>query len=112
MRRQDGEVELRVADNGIGIAPEFMPQIFVPFRQADGESMRRMGLGLGLAIARQLVELHGGTIQAQSLGLGLGTTFIVRMPLPVVDPKSSGPNGEGAAVPVARIAPEDWAALE
>jgi len=79
---KNGSAELRVADTGIGIAPEFLPHVFDKFRQADGSFSRKHGgLGLGLAIARHLVELHGGAIDAHSDGLGHGAAFIVRLPL-------------------------------
>jgi len=75
-------IEIRVEDSGIGIDPEFLPHVFERFRQADSGRTTRSygGLGLGLAIARHLVELHGGTIDAQSAGRGCGATFIVRLP--------------------------------
>src|SRR5206468_3377981 len=77
-----GSAELRVVDSGIGIAEHFVPHVFDKFRQADGSFTRQYGgLGLGLAIARNLVELHGGTIQARSAGKNQGSTFIVRLPL-------------------------------
>jgi signal transduction histidine kinase len=76
------DVEIHVADTGIGIAPTLLPQIFEPFWQADAStSPSREGLGLGLSIVRSLVELHGGTIQAHSEGSGCGTRMIVRLPL-------------------------------
>ena len=72
----DGSAELSVADTGIGIAPAFLPFVFEKFRQADGSTSRRHGgLGLGLAIARHLVELHGGSIEARSDGDGCGATW-------------------------------------
>lgn len=75
-------VELRVADTGQGISPDFLPHIFERFRQADGAPSRRHGgLGLGLAIARQLVEMHGGSVRAVSEGVGRGATFTVRLPI-------------------------------
>ena len=74
-------VQLRVADNGRGIKPDFMPLIFDRFRRADVSSTAvGGGLGLGLAIARQLVEMHGGTLTAMSDGENKGTTFVVRLP--------------------------------
>jgi signal transduction histidine kinase len=75
------EVEIAVKDSGRGIAPEFLPYVFERFRQAAGSGPERTsGVGLGLAISRHLVELHGGTIQADSPGLGRGATFTVRLP--------------------------------
>jgi signal transduction histidine kinase/CheY-like chemotaxis protein len=73
---------ISVIDSGKGIAPEFLPQVFERFRQADSSHSREHGgLGLGLSIARQLVELHGGRIEVHSEGLGRGTTFCVALPL-------------------------------
>ena len=75
-------VEVRVADTGSGIAPDFLPHLFDRFRQADATTTRQHGgLGLGLALTKQLVELHGGTIRVQSPGAGLGTTARVELPL-------------------------------
>jgi len=77
-----GHAEVAVSDTGCGIAPEFLPQVFDRFRQADGRITREHGgLGLGLSIARHLIELHGGTISASSPGEGLGATFRFRLPL-------------------------------
>lgn len=74
--------QITITDTGVGITPDFLPHIFEYFRQAEGGTTRRYGgLGLGLAIVHHLVELHGGTITADSAGLGQGTTFIVRLPL-------------------------------
>ena len=77
----DTQVEIRVADTGQGISRDFLPFVFDRFRQADSTSTRQHGgLGLGLAIARHLVEIHGGTIMAASPGEGNGATFSVRLP--------------------------------
>lgn len=73
---------LRVGDDGAGIAPDFLPQVFERFRQADGSTTRRYGgLGLGLAIVRNVVELHGGRVLAQSDGVHQGATFSVFLPV-------------------------------
>jgi signal transduction histidine kinase len=78
----DGEVQLRVSDTGRGIPPAFLPHVFERFRQADGSSTRSAGgLGLGLAIVRHLVELHGGRVEAASDGDGAGAAFTVTLPL-------------------------------
>jgi two-component system CheB/CheR fusion protein len=79
---EDGNAVLRVRDNGIGIAPEVLPSIFEFYAQGPSSSeSNRRGLGVGLALARQLVELHGGSISASSAGRGEGSEFIVRLPL-------------------------------
>ena len=81
IRREGAEVVVEVADDGIGIRADFLPHVFDRFRQGDGSNTRRAGgLGIGLAIARQLVELQGGTIAAASAGEGQGATFTVRVP--------------------------------
>jgi len=77
-----GAVEVTVGDTGQGIDKEFLPFVFERFRQADSTTTRQHGgLGLGLAIARHLVEIHGGSIRAESRGLGEGATFTIRLPL-------------------------------
>ncbi len=77
-------MEVRVVDTGQGISPVFLPHVFERFRQADSATTQRhTGLGLGLAIVRQLVELHGGTVHAASQGEGRGATFTVRLPMSV-----------------------------
>ncbi|HEX8187475.1 MAG TPA: PAS domain S-box protein [Pyrinomonadaceae bacterium] len=81
LRREGARTSLRVGDTGEGIAPEFLPHVFDRFRQADmGTTRQHGGLGLGHAIVRHLVELHGGEVAAESPGRGLGSTFTVRLP--------------------------------
>jgi PAS domain S-box-containing protein len=81
LRRDHGQMTIRVSDDGQGISPAFLPHVFDRFRQADASTTRlESGLGLGLTITKQLVELHGGTITAESEGAGKGATFIVRLP--------------------------------
>jgi signal transduction histidine kinase/DNA-binding response OmpR family regulator len=101
LRREQSYVELVVADDGQGIDAEFLPHVFDRFRQADSKISRKVGgLGLGLAIVRSIVELHGGTVKAESDGVGLGATLTVRLPMaPLrVDPSISA-NAREAAVP-------------
>jgi PAS domain S-box-containing protein len=97
----DGEVIVAVRDTGIGMAPESLPTVFEMFSQVD-RSMERTtgGLGIGLALAKGLVLMHGGTIAAESPGLGKGSTFTVRLPLPADQERSLG-----AATPVAAAEP-------
>jgi signal transduction histidine kinase len=77
----EDQVIVRVRDSGIGISPQLLPHIFEMFRQAgDAESQPRAGLGIGLAIVRELVELHGGNVTATSRGTGQGSEFIVSLP--------------------------------
>jgi CheY-like chemotaxis protein len=85
LERINSHVEIVVSDTGAGIAPDFLPHIFERFRQADsGTTREHGGIGLGLAIVRHLVELHGGTIQASSGGKDQGSTFRVRLPVMIV----------------------------
>jgi signal transduction histidine kinase len=80
-RALDGSAEIRVSDTGAGIDPEFLPHVFERFRQADHTTARRYGgVGLGLSIARELVEAHKGCITAESGGAGQGSTFVVTLP--------------------------------
>jgi PAS domain S-box-containing protein len=92
LERVNSHVEITVKDTGKGIDPEFVPYVFERFRQADSSSTRvYSGLGLGLAIVRHLVELHGGTVRAQSEGEDKGATFTVKLPLlPILVEASPG----------------------
>ncbi|GAB1538946.1 hypothetical protein NUACC21_16110 [Scytonema sp. NUACC21] len=82
LERVEAQARITVKDTGIGIHPDFLPYVFDSFRQADGSTTRKHGgLGLGLAIVRHLIELHGGTVTASSPGEGQGATFIVELPI-------------------------------
>ncbi len=82
LQRVNSEVEISIGDSGEGISSEFLPYVFDRFRQGDGKTTRlHSGLGLGLAIVRQLVELHGGTVKAHSDGPGRGAIFKLRLPV-------------------------------
>jgi PAS domain S-box-containing protein len=84
-KTEDSYAQIQVIDSGIGIEPNFLPYVFEYFRQADASTTRSQGgLGLGLAISRHLVELHGGTIDVKSQGKGKGTTFTVMLPIQVM----------------------------
>ncbi|HMC75804.1 MAG TPA: ATP-binding protein [Vicinamibacterales bacterium] len=92
--------ELVVGDTGIGIEPAFIGSVFDSFRQADASSTRQFGgLGLGLSIASRLVDLHGGTIAAQSEGSGRGATFTVRLPVRMTERPAPGDGAPAAAIP-------------
>ncbi len=103
LTRVNSHVELTVSDTGVGISPEFLPHVFERFTQADSSSTRHhSGLGLGLGIARHLVELHGGEISAHSDGAGQGATFIVNLPIMIVHagttrPETAHPTAPSAA---------------
>ena len=100
LRTRGDEVDLEVTDSGKGIPPEFLPYVFDRFRQADSSSTRAHGgLGIGLALVRHLVELHGGSVQAKSAGEGRGSTFAIRLPVagPALEP------GDVAPVPAATV---------
>lgn len=101
LREQDGFVVIEVRDDGIGIDPEFVPYVFDRFRQEDSSFTRRFGgLGLGLNIARQLTELHGGSIEVRSEGKGQGSVFSVKLPM-----ASSLPLKAPAAAPAEAASP-------
>jgi signal transduction histidine kinase len=91
LERIDSHVEISVSDTGRGIAPEFLPFVFDRFRQEDSSTTRHHGgLGLGLAVVKHLVELHGGKVRARSAGEGMGATFSVYLPVAIVQQGSHG----------------------
>ncbi len=104
LERVDPHIRITVSDTGKGISAEFLPYVFDRFRQADASSARRYGgLGLGLALVKYLVELHGGTIEAASAGEGQGATFKVTLPVRAV----TALPGEAGGSPVAAPGPEE-----
>jgi PAS domain S-box-containing protein len=108
VERAKGEAVVRVRDSGVGIAAEMLPRIFELFTQVDGSLERSHGgLGIGLSLVRRLVEMHGGTVEARSEGLGRGSEFLVRLPIldqpPQEQPVSSGDSEKIAAAPKRRI---------
>src|SRR5918999_4823993 len=100
LERVNSHVEVAVSDTGTGIPAAFLPHVFDRFRQADQKTTRQHGgMGLGLAIVRHLVELHGGTVRAESEGEGQGSTFTVLLPVaPVYQAAAEG----GRVHPAAR----------
>jgi PAS domain S-box-containing protein len=91
LQRVNSHIEFSVADSGIGIPASFLPHVFERFSQKDSSTQREFGgLGLGLAISKQLVDLHGGSIQAKSLGEGHGATFVVSLPLVMLGEEKRG----------------------
>jgi signal transduction histidine kinase/PAS domain-containing protein/ActR/RegA family two-component response regulator len=103
LARVNSHVELQVSDSGQGIPPEFLPHLFERFTQADASSTREhTGLGLGLALVKQLVEMHGGRVKAASDGMGKGATFVVELPLAILHTTEEVP----------RVHPHSFAAPE
>jgi len=101
VQRGNSHASIKVKDSGLGIKAEFLPYVFDRFRQADGSTTRAHGgLGLGLAIVRHLVELHGGLVLAESAGEGKGSTFIVRLPLAASLDNAAPTQSSGTAVSV------------
>jgi len=95
---EQARLRVTVSDTGQGIAPEFLPFVFDRFKQADGSTTRRIGgLGLGLAIVRHIVELHGGEVHAHSAGLGRGASFTLSLPQHAVVPAAVTPSLGGTA---------------
>jgi CheY-like chemotaxis protein len=108
LQRVHSHVEIAVSDTGQGIAPDVLPHVFDRFRQADSSSTRaHTGLGLGLALVKHFVELHGGSVAVQSPGEGQGATFVVTLPLPIADlsaeivPRRHPPSASTDAPPAA-----------
>jgi signal transduction histidine kinase/ActR/RegA family two-component response regulator len=94
LQQDDSEIQIIVRDTGVGIDPEFLPYVFDRFRQADTGTTRKLGgLGLGLAVVRYLVEAHGGSVSAESPGVGLGATFTVKFPISVAE-QQTRPEGQ------------------
>ncbi|MBD1881536.1 PAS domain S-box protein [Coleofasciculus sp. FACHB-T130] len=90
LERLDSHAQITVSDTGQGIESDFLPYVFDYFRQSDATTTRNFGgLGLGLAIARNLVELHGGTVGVESSGTGMGATFTVKLPLMPIQPTAN-----------------------
>jgi PAS domain S-box-containing protein len=106
LEREGSNAQIIVSDNGQGISADFLPHMFERFRQADGTITRSQGgLGIGLSIVRHLVELHGGSIRAESPGVGQGATFIVTLPLRAIrEPDNTSDtllNGNSPGTPIA-----------
>jgi CheY-like chemotaxis protein/anti-sigma regulatory factor (Ser/Thr protein kinase) len=108
LERVDPHIRITVNDTGKGISPDFLPYVFDRFRQSDTSSVRRHGgLGLGLALVKYLVELHGGTVEAASAGEGQGATFKVTLPVRAI----ATPIGEAEGAPVAVISSGELAGV-
>ncbi|WP_217619323.1 sensor histidine kinase KdpD, partial [Achromobacter sp. GbtcB20] len=104
VRHEAGMLVLSVTDDGIGVEPELTESAFDLFAQGKRASARSQGgLGLGLALVRNLVELHGGTVRAESAGLGKGSTFTVRLPLAPVQSMPDAPARLDEAVAPASV---------
>ena len=98
VRREHADVEICVRDSGIGIPPELLPRLFQLFTQVDGAAHRAQGgLGIGLALVRQLVQMHGGSVTAYSAGLSRGSEFLIRLPLRVKGVRLASSEGVASA---------------
>jgi len=106
LRRVNSRVEIVVSDTGPGITADFLPYVFERFRQGDSSSTRpHGGLGLGLTLVKQLVELHGGSVTAESPGVGQGATFTVKLPVSVALVPSGGTEARASLPPLLPVAP-------
>jgi PAS domain S-box-containing protein len=106
LHKVNSHVHMQVSDTGSGIAPELLPQVFDRFRQADSSATRQKGgLGLGLSIVRSIVEMHGGTVEVHSAGEGQGASFMVRLPLAVLNESTPVREVGVTAAPAAEAAP-------
>jgi len=104
LERVNSHAEICIEDNGIGIAPDFLPYVFHRFRQADASTTRRFGgLGLGLSIVKTLVELHGGSVRAKSPGLNMGSTFVISLPISYARSDKEPPTRTSSAEAVSAI---------
>ncbi len=113
LKRTGSQLEIKVNDSGAGISPEFLPFVFDRFRQADSSSTRKQGgLGLGLAIVRHLVELHGGTVHAESEGIGKGAAFVVRLPMSSSRRSALDDHNVHTAAPLERVKLDSPPSLE
>ncbi len=115
LTRDEGRIEISVADTGIGVEPQFLPYVFERFRQADSASTRKYsGLGLGLAIVRHIVEMHGGGVSASSPGKGQGATFKIYLPLAATSrlPQQESRRPESEVKQAERIATEESRRLD
>jgi PAS domain S-box-containing protein len=104
--REGGEAVVRVRDSGIGIAPQLLPRLFDMFFQAERRTKDSQGgLGIGLSLVRRLVQLHGGTVEAHSAGLGKGSEFVVRLPLLIKDEDEGQRRGDADPAPPGELTP-------
>jgi signal transduction histidine kinase len=113
MHKTEADVVVTVTDTGVGISSDFLPHVFDRFRQADSTSTRQhTGMGLGLAIVRHVVELHGGTARAQSAGENNGSSFIISLPLPNGDEAITPPaTPASACIESSAAQPRRWRVL-